>query len=526
MALTPIASLIFRFDNPDALLTLLLVAAAWAFLRSLDDTRLRWAVLAATFVGFAFLTKYLQAYLVLPAFVITFAIAAHGSWRSRLGRLFVSGAAVLVASGWWVVAVQLVPASMRPFIGGSTNNSVLDLIFGYDGLGRIFGQGGAGGGGGANFGGVTGLLRMFNTEFGGQISWLLPFAAIAFVSGLWLHRRAPRTDRARAGYLLWGLWLAVTALVFSFMSGTIHSYYSVAMAPAISALVGAGLVDLWRMRSRTVIGGLLLAAGVLVTAWWSAQLLDRTPSFLPGLGIAILAVAFGASILLAIPAVHQYRWAPLAAGALALAAMLAGPAVYTLNTVASGYSGSIVSAGPSTGTDQGGPGGQGGFGGGAPSGGQAFAGGAGAFAGAQPPSGGPGITSGGTVSAAPSGFGGGGATADSALVQYLEANRGDATWLVAVSGANSAAPIELATGLPVMAMGGFTGSDSAPTLQQLKAYVSTGKLRFIILDSGGQGGGTSSAISAWVQANGIVVDYGGTSSGTLYDLSGAAASTN
>ncbi len=154
LAVTPVAALMFRFDNPDALLTLLLVSAAWAFLKALEDGRLRWVIVAAALVGFGFLTKYLQAYLVLPAFIFTYAIAAPGSWRRRLGHLSVAGAVVLVSSGWWVAIVEAIPASMRPFIGGSTNNSVLDLIFGYDGLGRIFGGSGgqgapAGGGGGS-----------------------------------------------------------------------------------------------------------------------------------------------------------------------------------------------------------------------------------------------------------------------------------------------------------------------------------------------------------------------------------------
>src|SRR5439155_8622940 len=170
-ALTPAAVLMFRYNNPDALMTFLLVLAAGAFLRGLETGRTRWVIAAAVLVGFAFNTKYLQSYLVLPAFVVSYAIAGRGGVARRLGTLLASGLAVLVSSGWWILAVELLPAAMRPYIGGSTNNSALDLVFGYDGLGRIFGQGGPNGEDKNNnkFNKTPGLLRLFNAELGGQI---------------------------------------------------------------------------------------------------------------------------------------------------------------------------------------------------------------------------------------------------------------------------------------------------------------------------------------------------------------------
>ena len=519
MALTPVAALIFRYNNPDALLTLLLVASAWALLKGIQGGRMRYIVLAAALVGFGFLTKYLQAYLVLPVFALTYAIAAGGTVWRRLAGLAVAAGAVLVASGWWVAIVQLIPATARPFIGGSTNGSVLDLIFGYDGLGRIFGvsgPGGGGAGGGAGFGGASGLFRMFNDEFGGQISWLLPFAAVAFVSGVWIHRRAGRTDRALSGYLLWGGWLAIHVAVFSLMSGIIHPYYAVAMAPAVAALVGAGTVDLWRARARSVIAGIVPAVTVVGTAWWGAQLLGRTPDFLPGLGIAVLAMAVSGALIVALPARLELRRVSIAGLALALAALVAGPAAYAFDTVNTAYSGGTVSAGSSVS-------------------GSGFGGGSGPSGFAQP---------GGTAGlAAPGGaaFGGGanpgqGGSADQSLVDYLVANHGTATWIVAASGSGSAGQIELSSGLPVMAMGGFSGSDPAPTLDQLKAYVSSGQLRFVLLDGGAGGGfgpggfgargagGSSSTgdVSSWVTANCSAVTLTGSSSSSLYDCSAAS----
>jgi 4-amino-4-deoxy-L-arabinose transferase-like glycosyltransferase len=500
-ALTPAAVLIFRYDNPDALLTLLLVVAAYALVRALEAGRLRWVVLAAALVGFGFLTKYLQAYLVLPAFALTWAVAAPGSIRLRLTGLAVALATVVIASGWWVAIVELIPAAARPYIGGSSTNSVIDLLLGYDGLGRIFGQGGVaggdgggGGGGGVGFSGVPRILRMFNAEFGGQIGWLLPLAVGAAGLGLWIRRHAPRTDARRAGYLLWGAWLAVHVLVFSFMSGIIHSYYAVIMAPAIGALVGAGLVELWRLHARTAWGGIMLGGAFIGSAVWAWVLLDRTPAFVPGLGVALIAVAIFAAVVVALPARAAWRRGIGLAAGLGLAVLVAGPAAYAIDTMSTAYGGGTVSAGPTVAGAGGGPG----IAGGGPA--------TGGLAGGRP---------GGTAN------GPQGVQVDAALAAYLVANRGDATWIVAVSGANEAGSIELATGLPVMAMGGFNGGDPAPTLEQLKAYVSSGQLRYVLV--GGRGGpnGGSSAINDWVSANGrLVLDVG---NGSLYDLSTAAS---
>jgi 4-amino-4-deoxy-L-arabinose transferase-like glycosyltransferase len=530
-ALTPAAILMFRYDNPDALLTLLLVGSAYAFVRALEAGRFRWVVLAAALIGLGFLTKYLQAYLVLPVFAFTWAIAAPGSIRRRIGGLLVALAMVIVSSGWWVAVVELIPAAARPYIGGSETNSVLDLLLGYDGLGRIFGQGGGGGAagpGGGGFSGDPGILRLFNAEFGGQVSWLLPLAIGATLVGLWLRRRAPRTDLRRAGYLLWSGWLAVHVLVFSFMSGIIHTYYAVVMAPALGALVGAGMVELWRLRSRSVWGGILLGGAILGSAGWAWALLERTPDFAPGLGVAILAAGGLAAVAVAIPARPRWRRAAALGAGLGLAVLLAGPAAFAVDTMRTAYSGGDPSAGP---TATGASSGPGRFAGGAPAGGGPAAG-----ALPVPPDGtadgaANGVEDGTTDGARPDdrlaagddgGFGGG-VQVDDALASYLAANQGSATWIVAVNGANQAGSIELATGLPVMAMGGFSGNDPAPTLEQLQAYVESGQLRYVLIGNGGGGGGPnagSSDISAWVTANGALVEEVG--NGALYDLSAPA----
>ena len=535
MALTPAAVLIFRFNNPDALLTLLLVAGAWALLRALDHGSLRWTALAAALVGFAFLTKYLEAYLVLPGFALVYLVSASASLRRRIAGLLVAAATVVAASGWWVAIVQAIPLGSRPFIGGSTTGSPLDLIFGYDGLGRIFGGSGPGGGGGGGFGGTAGLFRLFNSEFFGQIAWLIPLALASLAVGLWLRRRAGRTDRALAGYLLWGSTLLTQALVFSFMSGVIHSYYAAALAPGIAVLVGAGLADLWALRSRTPVGAIALGAAFIGTALWGMVLLERTPDFMPALGPAAVALAAVASAALLVASTPRLRTtlgrAAPAAAALGLVAALLAPAAYSLATVQTSVTGSDPHPGPASATfDAGGAGG--GFGG--------FAGGfAGSGAGTAPNALAGGTPPARALPAAPSqasgGFGGGAGpgtgSADSALVSYLVAHQGNATWIVAVSSAQSAASIELQTGLPVMGMGGFTGSDPAPTLAQLQQYIASGKLRYVLVGGGGGGGfggpggqgGAASSVSSWVTSTCTAVDYSGSGSSSLYDCAGAAS---
>ena len=239
----------------------------------------------------------------------------------------------------------LIPAADRPYIGGSTTNNILQLTFGYNGFGRLDGNeagavgGGAAGHGVAATGGTAGLTRLFAADMGGQVSWLLPAALIALAALLWGTRREPRTDRTRAAALLWGGWLLATGAVFSYMAGIIHSYYTVALAPAIGALVGIGAVQLWRVRDGwrlhegSWFGRGWLAAGVAVTAWWSYVLLDRTPAWNPWLRVVVLAAGLGAVVLLLagrwLASVAPAAWARVALvvapASLALIAVLAGP---------------------------------------------------------------------------------------------------------------------------------------------------------------------------------------------------------
>ena len=205
-ALTPSAALIFRFNNPDALLTLLMTASAYAVQRAVEHRRsaLRWLLLAGLLLGFGFLAKMLQAFLVLPGFALAYLVAGPVRLPRRLWHVLASGLAVIAGAGWWVAIAQLWPAGSRPYFGGSTNNNILELALGYNGLGRLNGTetgsigfnsssvGGFGGGpGGGGFGGATGIFRLFQSEFGGQVSWLIPAALISLAALAWVAR--PRT---------------------------------------------------------------------------------------------------------------------------------------------------------------------------------------------------------------------------------------------------------------------------------------------------------------------------------------------
>jgi 4-amino-4-deoxy-L-arabinose transferase-like glycosyltransferase len=521
-ALTPVAVLMFRFNNPDALLVLALVAAAYAVVRATETASTRWLALAGALVGLGFLAKMLQALLVLPAFALVYLVAAPSPLRKRIGSVLVAGAAMVATAGWWVAIVELVPASDRPYIGGSQTNSLLELVLGYNGLGRLTGsETGSVGGGGGNGGnwGATGWTRMFSSEIGGQVSWLLPAALVLLAAGLVLSARRPRTDRTRAAFLLWGGWLVVTALVFSFMQGIFHAYYTVALAPAIGAVVGIGAMVLWRRRHEPAAGA-LLAAAVALTAAWSFVLLHRSSTFLPWLAPLVLVVGLLGALALVVSALLPGRVVVAVAG-LAVLSSLAGPAAYAVQTAATPHTGSIPSAGPAVaGGGFGGPGGggprggfrpQGGFAGQAP-GGQAFGG--------QAPGGG--LTGGG---AGRGGVGGllQGSTAGAAMVNLLSANASSYTWVAAAVGSQSAAGYQLATGDPVMAVGGFNGSDPSPTLAQFQADVAAGKIHYFIGGGfGAQSGGSSdaSAIASWVAATFTAQTVGGA---TVYDLTTSSA---
>ncbi|MFF1612631.1 ArnT family glycosyltransferase [Amycolatopsis sp. NPDC058278] len=491
LALTPAAALMFRFNNPDALLVLLLVAGAYCVVRACEKASPRWLALAGVAVGFGFLAKMLQAFLVLPAFALAYVVAAPVPLGKRLLHLLGALGATVVAAGWYLVVVALWPAADRPYIGGSQANSLWELIFGYNGFGRITGDevGSVGGGAGRGWG-STGLTRLFGSEMAGGIAWLLPAALLALGAGLWFTRRAPRTDASRAALLLWGGWLLVTALVFSYMGGIIHPYYTVALAPAVAALAGTAAVQLWRLRAHPAASG-LLSGGVAVTALTAYLLLGS--SWQPWLAPTVLVGGLLAAVALFF-ATHLTRWAASSVAAFALVVLLSGTGAYTLATAATAHSGAIPSAGPSAGFGGRGPGG--GFGGpGGPGGG--FGGGRG---------GGPGALLSTT-------------TPGAALTALLRQDASRYTWTAATVLSNAAAGYQLASGAPVMAVGGFNGTDPYPTLTQFQQYVAGGQIHYFLGEGmsmqGNSGSDAARQIAEWVASRYQPSTVDGV---TVYDL--------
>ncbi|MFE6822771.1 ArnT family glycosyltransferase [Streptomyces sp. NPDC057690] len=564
LTLTPITVAITRDTNPDPILVFLMLLGAAALLKSVRTGRLMPLVWSGVAIGFAFNTKMMQAYVVLPAFFLVYLWAANASLGKRIRNLAVGTVALIVSSAWWMVVVDLIPASSRPYIGGSTDNTVWDLVIGYNGFGRIFGASSSVGsqGNGASFGGEAGLYRMFNDTMGGQISWLIPFAAIALVAGLVLRGRAPRTDARRAALMLWGGWFVLHYLTFALAEGTFHPYYVTAMAPGIAALTGAGGVMLYNAfrngstavevppaeRSRDRGMGWALPAAVAASSVWAVVLLQRVSGSgtLYTVAEVVAGVAGAASVIGLLLARFTKRQRLMGVAALAaVVALLAGPAAYSASAATSSTNGTNPTAGPSTG----GMGGMGGGGGQRPGGAGSGPGtdsadapsgsGDGQEMGQPPSSGGDSTDDGGSTGSGTTGSGttgsgtaesgstesgitesgsaegrtgggmGGGTQVSSAMITYLKKNQDGADWLVAVATDQTASSIILESGEPVISMGGWSGTDNAMTLAKLKSLVKAGKLHYIVVGDSGQGS-SNSEISTWVKANGTAVsDYSG-----------------
>ena len=479
LMLTPVAALMFGFNNPDAILTLMLSASGYAFLRSLEGKRpLLWLGLAGLFTGLAFNTKMLQGLMVLPAMVVVYLVFAKPPIVKRFLHVIFAGVITTMSTLWWSVLVWLTPAGSRPWVGSTNDNNIWSLIFGYNGLGRLLGgrgggvgPGGGHGPGGTGFGGQTGIFRIFNNDFGPNIAWLLVLALAGGGLMLWILRKTPRTNRGRAAVIFWMLWLLIHIVIFSMTSGVIHPYYVVVMAPAAAALVGISLPFLWGAYTRRKPYAWLLPLLVGVTVAIAVIILGYagTMTWLMWIvGLLGLTGMIGLLVNLYAP----WRWLQNLAIIAAIAACTLALTVYTLATVNVTHTGSIPTAGPN--------------------------------------------------STAMQGSNNESSQADSQLVKYLVEHQNGATWLVAVASANESAAIQLTSGQPVMAVGGFNGSDTPLTLDQFKQLVKAGKVKYYAIGSHGRGGGGpgggNNEITAWVKQTGTVVNYGG-SDVTLYELS-------
>jgi 4-amino-4-deoxy-L-arabinose transferase-like glycosyltransferase len=511
LALSPISVLTNRNNTIDSTLVLVMLMGAWAVLRAAQSGKLRWLLLCAVFVGLGFNIKMLEAYLVVPAYGLLYLLAAPRRIWVRIGHLALAALLLLTISLSWAVAVDLTPAGSRPYVGSSQDNSEISLALGYNGIQRLLGQFGFGGsnagsstsgnttrqfppagsnsgtftgdfpqpgagstgqppqglgsgGGGGSSGmfntGNPGLLRLFNEPLGGQIVWLLPMALLGMLALAWQRRPRFREDRQQQSLILWGTWLLTMAVFFS-VATFFHQYYLSTFAPAICALFGIGVVVMWQDYRRSGWRGWLLPLALLLTALEQIHIIVSDPSWgmwlIPLIAIpcTIVAVILFAARLIPRLRLNARVLAP--ALCVALLALMLTSAVWSAIPVLADETASLPVAG-SSGQFAGGPGGS--------------------------------------------------SAADTALIHYLEAHKGSAKYLVAVVSSNEADSIILETNQPVMALGGFSGSDPILTTTQLAALVRSGAVRFFLLNGsggGGPGGSSQSALITWITQHSKVV---------------------
>ncbi|MEP6477998.1 MAG: glycosyltransferase family 39 protein [Rhodoglobus sp.] len=460
VAVTPVAALIFRFNNPDALLVLLLTLATYFTLRGVQTGALRWVLLAGAMVGVGFLTKQLQAFLVLPVLAGVYLWAAPLKFGKRMLHALAALGAVLLAAGWWVAIVELVPAHLRPYVGGSQHNDFLEVTFGYNGFGRLSGHEL----GHALMKPSGGIDRLLIGANGPQSAWLLLTALVLFVVTLALYRRAPRTSARRATVVLLGATVAIQFVAFSFMAGIFHSYYTVALVPGIAGIVAIGAWELWRRRAHWQ-ARVLLAAITAGSTVWAYVLLSVWSTWMPWLRPTVPLSGLVGALLIAAPL--RSRGMQVAAASIALAGVLVGPLAYSVQTASIAHTGSNVSAGPSL---------------------VAF-----------------------------------GRGTEHPLVQVhpyaaLGVDADNYTWVAATINSPAAAQFQLDLLHPVMAIGGFRGTDPSPTLAAFQADVAAHRIHWFIPGAGS--GPVVTSIVDWVEASFTKQTVGGVK---VYDLTAVPA---
>lgn len=490
LAISPISVVTGRNNTIDSTLVLSVVVGAWAVLKATETGKLRWLLLCAVAIGVGYNIKMTEAFLVVPAFGLLYLLAAPKKIWTRIWHLAVTLLVMLVIALSWSVVVDLMPASQRPYVGSSQDNSELSLAIGYNGIQRLVGTGGntgtqrnmpsqaangsntsnssassttqglpsSGGNGsgtdGGNSGGfglgigTAGPFRLFSAPLGGQIVWLLPFALLGMLALAWQRRLRFREDREQMSLVLWGIWLLTTVVFFS-VASFFHEYYLTIMAPAIAALFGIGVVVLWNDYRRGGWSGWLLPIALVVTAVEQIYIISSNPAWGTWL-IPVIAIACFLSALLLVgvrlfPQVttrfttneRRTRLSLQSVVVLGLIGLMMVPAVWSIIPVLQNTGGDPT-AGPST--------------------------------------------TGGSASTGPM-------STNTKLISYLEAHQGNTKYLLAVTSSIDGDAIILATNKPVMAMGGFNGSDPILTTATLKALIANGTVRYFLFSSGSSASG-------------------------------------
>jgi len=535
-ACTPIAVAVSRTNNIDSLLLFTLLAATWLLFKAAKTQKWSWFIAAFAMIGVGFNIKMLQAFMVLPAFYLFYLLAYSVDWKKKLGILAASTAALLIVSISWATIVDSTPAANRPYVGGSQTNSVLELAFGYNGIARLTGQSGMGGGSRANGGmppslqmsgqrqdgggerpsgygqmpqgvasgqngtpgqrptgagndsggrpgdggtggggmfntGTAGLLRLFQSQLSGQISWLLPFALLAAFGLLIGIRRKETLTNQQKESLFWLAWL-LPAMGFFSVAGFFHQYYLIMLAPPIAALTGAGWVELYNFnRHHEGWKRLLLPVGLLATTVFEIYVLlpNKTQIGL-GLPIAVGVVGMGAFLILCLPFIT--RTSTIRAAAVSgVLMLLVAPLYWSATPLLYGGNSMLPEAGPqlkSSGN-----------------------------------SGIPGQMQGQTQNQNQPQIQATGQSkenVDTQLLAYLTNNNTGEKYLFATTNAGTAEDYIIKTGKPVMAMGGFSGSDPILTVDKVKQMIANKEIKYFLSSSGGPAG--NSDVTTWIVKNG------------------------
>lgn len=487
MAVTPVSTVMFRYNNPDALLILLMAAIAFSVLRAIDREQPKWLVLAGVLVGAGFLTKQLQIGLILPALVVTYLVFARVAWPKRFLHLALAGFAAIVISGSWLLAVQLADPSERPFIGGSRSNSTIELALGYNGLGRLTGEDAT-----RTLSGPTatlaqnpdpGFLRFLQPQFSGQMGWFIPFAVVGMALTLWQLMRRRNLAAKNALLLFASVWFLSATTVIAYMSGILHPYYSLTAVPPMCCLASIGLFHLARNRHRTSLRAALavaMAASLIVAFVTAVRSTSEFP-FLPFVIAGVGGITLAAQLLRP-PSLLVSRVASWSL----VGTILLGPILWSIATATTPHVGAGVIAGPSilgVRTDH-------------PDRYQLA----------------PDLP----ASVAVVMFGD---RPSPIVVKRVHDANEPITWAAATVGAETAANLQLASGRAVLPIGGFDGTDPYPTLDKFQQLVSEGHIGALVIGTlpplTVEGRGESARIVEWVKSNFVVESVEGTE---YYDL--------
>lgn len=482
----PVVVLMSRFNNPEPLMGLLMVAAVYFAIKAIEKDRWHWFLVCGAALGFAFMAKQVQAFLVLPGIVFGVLLFGSGPVRRRINRLLGAMGMLVATGGWWIAVVDLWPATQRPYMGGSAGNSALQLTTGYNGLARFLRF--------SNEGGAPvsaesqsplealrgGLSRLFNADFAQEAAWFI-FPSLACAVILLILRQPSERSKSSPLAVISSAWFLTVVGVLTFAGTMVHTYYTYSLAAPMALVIPLGFSMLWKGRQRPVTR-LIGSAVILSSGYLASQILDYSDSWPPGWHAAILAAGAAAGVLWGLPAMRMEATVLLPVAV----SILMGPVMTDLYTINTPQAGTNPLSGPPS---------------------NVIGSLSQKFMAAR---------DGKDLRTLQIAFG---APPDAALVQAMGANTEVQTWAAVTVTGETAALYQLDSRKPVAALGGWLGLDPAPTLDRFKALVAEGRIGLFIdqpelLDRQTVGDETTKVVE-WVRDNFVPERIG---SQTVYDL--------